>query len=368
MPQLSVTERSRILFEYDKTPKYALVAKRLHMNIKTVKRWVKRHQTSNGVNAVISRKPPGRPRLLSEAAAKHAVELLLSDKHSGCQAVASELLKKGLAKVEVHRVTLSRSAKAYARQSGSPIVPVTGLPKKQLTTDTKKKRLAFCQAMQGRSWGHIMFTDRKKFLFRYPGCKVKRVQWVKQGDQRTANMVNHPMCLNVYAGLTKFGMTACHLVAGTSKQATTFKNKKGQAAKNITSQEYKEVVSKTLLPEGKRIFSNQGISSWTLQQDNDPTHKKAAREALEDWNKQESGVLLLPGWPPNSPDLSPIENVWAWAQQEVDAIGCENFEQFQKVVLETLRNVPSRVVNNLFASLPNRISQCLALEGDKTKY
>jgi transposase len=365
MVRLSIMDRSKIVMLYEQTLKYSLVAKRLGHTIRTVKRWVTRYQASN---TVISKKPPGRPRLLSEAAAKHAVELLLSDKHSGCHSVASELHKHGLTKVEVHRVTLSRNAKAHARQAGAPIAPVTGLPKKQLTSDTKKKRLSYCQAMQGKSWGNIMFTDRKKFLFRFPGCKVKRVQWVKQGEKRTANMVNHPMCLNVYAGLTKFGMTACHLVAGTSKQATMFKNKKGEAAKNITSQEYKEVVTKTFLPEGKRIFSTQGISSWTLQQDNDPTHKKAAIAALEAWNKEESGVLLLSGWPPNSPDLSPIENVWAWAQQEVDAIGCKDFEEFKAAVLKTLSNVPSRIVNSLFASLPKRISQCMALDGDKTKY
>jgi hypothetical protein len=273
-----------------------------------------------------------------------------------------------LAAKKVHRVTVARHAKALAAASGKPIKAVRTKPKKQLTADTKAKRLAFCKANRDRNWRLVMFTDRKKFLFKHPGVKVHKVRWIRQGSQRTAHTVNHPMCLNIYAGVTKFGMTKAHAVAGTSKMASKFKNKKGQTSRNITSQEYQQVVLHTLLPEGRRIFSGQGISNWILQQDNDPTHKKAAASALQQWSTHKAAVTILPAWPPNSPDLSPIENIWGWAQQKVDAAGCKTFEEFKATVLKTLQSVPKQMITNLFASMKCRMSDCIAFEDDKTKY
>ena len=148
-----------------------------------------------------------------------------------------------------------------------------------------KKRLEFCKANLTRCWDSVTFTDRKKFHFTYPGTKVQPVSWLLDGAPREARSVNHALVVNVYAGITRHGVTQFHEVAGTSKHESTYKNKKGKGARNITSSEYGNVVKATLLPEGRRIFSTQGVSTWLLQQDNDPTHK-AAIPVVEGWNAQ----------------------------------------------------------------------------------
>jgi hypothetical protein len=130
-----------------------------------------------------------------------------------------------------------------------------------------------------------MFTDRKKFIFTYPGARVNKVSWIRKGQERVAFKSGHALGLNVYAGLTVFGMTKPHIVAGTSRMSTAFANKKGERAKNITSAEYEMVVMKTLLPQGKCILGSQGITSWVLQQDNDPTHKKGICSRLVQMEK-----------------------------------------------------------------------------------
>jgi hypothetical protein len=83
-----------------------------------------------------------------------------------------------------------------------------------------------------------MFTDRKRFYFRYPGCKVARgVRWSLADKPHTAITVNKPNCVNMYAGVTAYSVTKAHVFAGTTGMATTFKNKAGNAAKNITTAE-----------------------------------------------------------------------------------------------------------------------------------
>ena len=159
-------------------------------------------------------------------------------------------------------------------------------------------------------------------------------------------------------------------MAGTSKMPSVFTNKKGVAAKNITTNEYKHVVAQTLLPEGKKLFNAQGLSNWVLQQDNDPTHKKGSIAALTEWSRTNPGccVTLLPNWPPNSPDLSPIENVWAYVQGKVDAVGCQNFNDFSNCVVNTFQNLPQDMLTKLYASMKNRVAECIKAMGDKTGY
>ena len=118
------------------------------------------------------------------------------------------------------------------------------------------------------------------------------------------------------------------------------------------------------------LFNQKGISNWVFQQDNDPTHKKASKAAIQAWNQAHLGqaITLLADWPPNIPDLNLIENVWAWAQRKVDATGCKTFEEFEKCVITTMKNVPSSMLKNLYASMRERVRLCQAANGGKTRY
>ena len=365
MTVLRIATRNKILSEYQKQHNFNAVAKKLRVHRRTVKRWVVRSQSGSLEELTRS----GRKRLMSEDASRKAVELLLSGEFHNCSQVAVELRDLGLTSKVVNATTLSRHAKAQATADGTSIMAKTGKPVKALTEQNKDKRLAFCKANARRNWGRVMITDRKKFLFSFPGTSVKRVQWLRKGEQRQAYRPNNPMVVNMYAGITKHGVTKAHLVTGTSKHKTTYKNKQGQPAKNITSAEYEDVVTNTFLPEGARIFTAAGMSGWILQQDNDPTHKAASARALNAWNEnRRASIELLENWPPNSPDLSPIENAWAHVQATVNAAGCKDFEEFQATLLKAWRELDVSVVNSLMASLPTRLKACVDKKGDKTRF
>jgi hypothetical protein len=116
------------------------------------------------------------------------------------------------------------------------------------------------------------------------------------------------------------------------------------------------------------LFSARGISSWTLQQDNDPTHKCAA-DQIKQWNQAKgSSVLLLQSWPPNSPDLNLIENVWGWVQRQVDSQGCQTFEEFKQAITDTMAAVPKQHLTNLYDSMKGRLQAVVESGGDLTKY
>lgn len=357
--------RWEIIHTFKRLKGIRAVARALEISRSTVQLWVRRYQSTGGVDF----KPKsGRKHVLSPSSAEAALGMLLDEQHGTAYQVAQQLQLQGHTSVRVHRTSVVRAARMAAMSKGKCLRAVRGQPAKRLTEATKTKRRGFTRVNRSTTWGYVMFTDRKRFLFRYPGTRVRPVKWLMQGEEHLAMAVNHPQCLNVYAGITRYGVTKMHVVAGSSKHTTTFKNKNGQPAKNITSAEYQHVLNATLLPEGRRIFSTQGISSWVLQQDNDPAHKEAPQH-VQQWNTQHnSSISVLADWPPNSPDLNPIENVWAYVQSRVDQRGCKTFEEFKQAVLDEFQAVPVSMLRNLFDSMPRRMAKVTQLGGDKSGY
>ena len=363
---LDPVARLKLVLDFERHQNVTKVATINGTSRETVRHWVKVYHDTGDVLA----RPSGRCPSLTVAAKQQAHTMLLSNKYAGTRHVAEELYAQGHTSRIVDRTTIARAAKSYAiATNGTPIHVVRGEPERQLTAATKAKRVEFAKANKGTNWSTVMFTDRKKFYFKYPGEQKKACYWVQKGNKPRVNKVNNPMAVNVYAGITKFGITKLHFVAGTSKQQVKHKNLKGQPARNITKSEYKEVLMKTLLPEGSKKFKNQGCTRWIFQQDNDPTHK-IAKDTIQAWNKAHPGchVSLLPAWPGNSPDLNPIENLRAWAQAKVDVAGCKSLDEFKKCVENTLKNVPPKQLTALVNSMKSRLRLCIENGGDKTGY
>ena len=364
MAPTSEQVRWGIIAAWQKHGSVAKAARALGKDRSVVHRWVQRFKQRQDVSLA---KSTGRPPALAGVSAKTALKLLLEEGGTA-DGVASKLQSMGMTAKKVAKTTVIRAARRVAVSQGTPIRALRGKPAKQLTQNTKMKRLAFARQNRTRSWGNVMFTDRKKFLFSHPGAKVRPVSWVVKGSTSQAYTVNHPQVLNIYAGLTIYGMTKCHIVAGSSKHKTQHKNKKGEKAKNITASEYAEVLNTTLLPEATRIFSTAGIASFVLQQDNDPTHRVAVTTVAK-WNaRHASSVRVLEDWPPNSPDLNPIENVWGHVQGRVNALGCKSFDDFKKAVLDQMMAVPKTQISKLIKSMKGRLAQVIASGGGKTKY
>ena len=367
MSQLTPEQRAIVLYSHKQGRSLQSIASEIGCGKTTVHNCVISSSQGRG----LERKPRDvQKRLLDDIAAKRAVQLLKSNQAGGARFAAAQLHREGYVARTPSRQTVVRAAKRAAREAHDPLEYTRSLPKKGLTQATRKKRLQFCRANANRDWNKVMFTDRCKFHYRFPGSKVWQGRWVNKSEKHSQRVYtpSHPQCYNAYGGITVHGTTKLVPVAGTDGVTTRFHNKKGDRARNITAEEYKEVVCEHVLPSGEGLFSPQGVRDWVLQQDRDPAHT-VAQTAVAEYNALGlSHVEVLPDWPGNSPDLNPIENVWGIILDRVQRKGCSNFSEFKRRVNREFEQIDRATVQHIFKSMPERIRMCLARGGDKIDY
>ena len=343
----------------------AATASQLHLSLKAVRHWTAVYEATGGVEPLAK---SGRKPVLSEAAAARAHALLLDPMQCSSKMVALQLQQEGTTTALLDKKTIIRAAKRVAMNLGRPIVARRGHPHKQLTEANKQQRLDFCHSSSDVDWSTVMVTDRKRFLFHHPGAVVKPVRWLERGQRWEAPKCNHPQGVNVYGGLTIHGVTSLHEVTGTSTLITSHTTKAGKKSKGITQDEYKAVLTKTLLRDGATMFAQHKVTSWMLQQDNDGAHRDVS-STIRSWNRQAScTVELVQSWPANSPDLSPIENLWSYVDRQVQAMGCKTFADFRAAVHAEWGKVSPEMARQYMISMPTRLDNCIAGSGKMTNY
>jgi hypothetical protein len=337
----------------------------LQLNVKAVKHWGSVLQANGSVKPAHKM---GRRRASSRAAANQAYALLVGDSQRRSQMVVIQLQQEGVTPVVRDKKTVIWKARWVSLELGQPIVACHKKPHEQLTHTNKNARVAFYQFRFKRDWNNLMITDMKRFLSHHPGTVVKPVWWMERGQRwQTPNMHN-PQGVNVYAGLTSYGVTFMLEVTGTSTLCTSYTTRKGIKSKHITQDECTAVLSGTLLKEGCAIFSNHKHYAWLLQQDNDKAHKEVMR-TFSNWSRQGSCTVgLIQGWPPNSPDLSPIENMWSLLQSRVTARGCKTFAEFRAAVHDEWAKVTPALARQYMSSIPARLAKCIEVSGEMTRY
>lgn len=346
----------------------AQIARRNHISVSTVRRWTRLRQERGRVAPIRAK---GRPRAMSDEAVDGALEMLLKNKVGGSRVVAKQLVVDNKISRPVAHTTVLRNVKRAATKKGMALKCSRAGPRKVLTRKNRDKRVAFAQRHLHEPWDRILFTDRKRFYFRNPGQCVAQCGWfdANKGGRPGSFQPTNPNCYNVYGGITRNGTTPLHRVSGTTNMPDKFFTKKGQPARNITKEQYRKILKGTLLPGGRRLFSSRGESGWTLQQDGDPCHKVAGGVVAE-WNRGSRGghVDIMADWPPNSPDLSPIENVWGIVDTRAALAGCQDFTKYCAEVRDQFKNVSQETLANLFNSMPKRMQQVIERDGALADY
>ncbi len=110
--------------------------------------------------------------------------------------------------------------------------------------------------------------------------------------------------------------------------------------------------------------SYHGKFKWIFQQDGATPHTtEKSFEFIEDKAK------ILYGWPPNSPDLSPIEMVWAIMKNRLHDFNPQptNKKQLEEALLIIWEGIDQETINNLLKCMEAAYPTCYLLEEKQFK-
>lgn len=291
---------------------------------RTVQSILALHRTTGGV---APRARSGRPRRLSDAALQRFNTALSSTPHAQPQELIDYVERH--TGVHISRATLARERHRLGYHCVNERIV------QELSAANIAKRLSFTAAHLTNNWHTVIFSDEKLFTLATTNNKM----WVKVGDAVPVRRVKQFRAkVMVWAGVWYWGRTTIALVPHT-----------------INARAYQEVLADHLLPYMQRN------SPLTFMQDNAPAHTARTTQTwLHTW-----AVPLLANWPPYSPELNPIESVWAWMTHLVNGARPTNLSELKDAIRHVWNELPQATIQSFIDHSPSVVRAVHAAQGNK---
>lgn len=209
----------------------------------------------------------------------------------------------------------------------------------ELTNEQKEQRLQFAQFAKTNLLNEkIIFSDESRF------SKGPDNRWVyvKRGKWSESAMMQS----------TKFSLSIMFWGAigpGYKSELIVCTNK-------MDSEEYIEIINKSNLIQTCDL--KYGQLGWCFMQDGATSHTSATtKEFLS------GKVKIIPGWPPNSPDLNPIEIIWSIIKRRLNQYHIRTKEELIQRVKEVWNALDQSTIDRLVGEFNKRVDLVISVNG-----
>ncbi len=261
-----------------------------------------------------------------------------------------------------------RTQRQIARELGISQPSVNNIVKRDLRLKCLKKRKAHelteanMQARLERSQSllrrypaamvnFIWFTDEKIFTVAAPSNNQNDRLYATAGTRKKdiagARLLRtrptFTKSLMVSVGVSALGRTAIHFV---------------EPGVKVNGQYYRDVLlMQGLLPD-IQTFSDY----YTFQQDGAPAHR--ARETIELLGSETPDFIPPTLWPPNSPDLNPVDHkIWSVMQERVYRTKVRDIEDLRQRIVQVWDEFDQGIIDASVKEWRRRLRACVAANG-----
>lgn len=338
--ELSVAQRGTIFYCHKRGDSNRTIAKTVGCHHSTVSATLKRYAETGTLN---SGRRIGRPHLVD----KQQLKRLVTDKRTRNR----RLCTAGVAALWKEKTGQSVSARTIGRQLRRMGLKNCVARKKPLVTRVNKEaRLAWCLNHENwttQDWAKVLWSDEATFS-QFQQSRSSRV-WREPKDEWApscvAASVKHSPSRMFWGCFSRQGLGPLVPLVG-----------------SVTGVSHVETLRHHAVPTFRQMFPKG--EGW-FQEDNARPHKAKVTIAF----REENALRTLP-WPAQSPDLNPIENLWAEIKRQLHNLKQKpsNIGELEKCVEKLWRAIPSETIENLVDSMPRRIEAVIAANGGPTKY
>lgn len=333
-------KRTKIVTLHEHTDKtYREIAALVDVSLATVSRVIKLKQ-EKGSFSPRRKGRCGRKKKTTPRDDAYLLRQSKKDPRKTSDALNSDLKSLG---IQISSSTVRRRLIAVGRKARRPI-------KKQLLTKLmKEKRYKWAKKYKDWSkeqWRKVLFTDESHFFVQGQRSQhIRRSQGEKIRDCHIDQHVKHPAKKMFWGCFGYDGVGSLQPVDGMMR-----------------SPQYIEIIRRKVVPELQNRFPD---GTGILQQDLAPCHtSKVVKNFM---TEQHIEVI---DWPGNSPDVSPIENLWAICKSRLRAADCTTMEKLIQALIQVWYKDP-KIKNDcskLIDSMPNRVQMLLKNRGGHIHY
>jgi|HubBroStandDraft_2_1064218.scaffolds.fasta_scaffold74716_1 transposase len=229
------------------------------------------------------------------------------------------------------------------------------MPVQVLTEDTKLKRLTRCKALLRRltvtKIKRVFFTDEKIFYVNPPVNTQNDRVWSAERKRdidaqrllvQRAKFSAHVM---VSAGICFTGIGRLHFVAEKAK---------------INAEYYVNSLLPKLIEDCEGLMPN----GFVFQQDGAPAHTS---HHAQEWLRQNTPDFIKKSeWPPNSPDLNPLDfHIWGAMLHKYQAFvpKPKTAAELRHVLEEIWNDLPQEPIQKAVLTFRKRLQTCIKAEG-----
>jgi transposase len=210
-----------------------------------------------------------------------------------------------------------------------------------------QRRLAFAEGYEKwtvADWGRVIFSDETHIeVYGRSRVWVQRPSGAAFDPQYMCERVPHSERVSLWGCFCARGVGQAEIFVG-----------------EFNAAKYVDILQHNLFQTALHFYPRE---HWWFQQDNAPQHTS---HLAQRWFHNH-GVDLL-DFPPYSPDLNPIENLWGILKARVESRLARTTDEVERVLKEEWEALDKELLASLAASMPTRCAAVVANHGHKAPY